>query len=111
MIKITIGNKSFDLNFPNFQNIKVSNNEVWVNGQKISGTGGGNVEVHIHGDVQGKVETDGSCTVQGNVNGGVMAGGSVRCGNVDGDVQAGGSVKGGSYGGDIMAGGSVTVNK
>lgn len=110
MIKITIGGKSFDLDFPSFTNVRVTQNEVIVNGKRVSSFQGNNVEVHIHGDVLGDVKVDGSVRVQGKVGGHVDCGGSVQCGDVGQSVDVGGSVQSSKVGGNIDAGGSVSIS-
>lgn len=110
MIRITVAGKSIDLDFPSFNNINVTQSEVWINGKKVSSINGSNVEVHIHGNVEGNVKAHGSVKVQGSVQGSVDAGGSVQCGDVGESVDAGGSVQSKKVGGNIDAGGSVHVS-
>lgn len=110
MIRITIAGKSIDLDFPSFKSVNITQNEVWINGKKVSDIQGTNVEVHIHGNVEGDVNAHGSVKVQGDVGGNIDAGGSVQCRDVGKSVDAGGSVQSSKVGGNIDAGGSVSVH-
>lgn len=56
------------------------------------------------------IESDFAVTVEGNVDGGVTAGGDVQCDTVGGDVSAQGDVTCDTVGGGVSAGGDVTCD-
>ena len=88
--------------------IRITGGAIYVNGQRWNEDepASGVIELRITGDPI-DVFTDASVTVNGNVRGGVTAGGSVNCQDVGVSVSAGGSVNAGRVGGSVVAGGSV----
>ena len=57
--------------------------------------------------INSPVEIWGSADIDGNISGGLEAGGSVNCGNVSGGLEAGGGVNCGNVSGGLEAGNSV----
>jgi hypothetical protein len=88
--------------------IRVVNDEVWVDGVKQLGKGGatGILEIKVVSGTIEKLVTDRSVNCNA-VSGDVSAGGSVNCDDVGGNVKAGGSVNCDSIGGSLVAGGPV----
>lgn len=86
--------------------ISVGNNQIFVNGKKITGEYSGIVEIKIIGDIL-NIESDAPVTVVGTVKGNVKTKGSVNCENIGGNVIAGGSVNCNNISGDCNAGGSI----
>jgi len=91
-------------------NVTVQGNNVYVDGKLVEEGLSGDVHIKFEGDLA-NLHTQGSATVNGNVNGDVDAGGSVQATNVNGDVDAGGSVQYLIVGGDVDAGGSITMRR
>ncbi len=100
---------------PPGSNVTVINNQVYIDGQptnpahRIEGVG---LTIDVN-QVPITVHCDRDVTVNGNVSGGVVANGSVRCGNVSGGVEADGdvvcqNVTGGIEGRDVQCSGHVT---
>ena len=69
------------------------------------------LSVHVDGDVEGSVTTNGTVDVGGCVNGDVTTNGTVDVGDcVNGDVTTGGTVDvGGDVNGDVTTGGAMDV--
>ena len=88
-------------------NISIHNGSLIVDGKHIDGQLQGVVRIEVEGSLI-SLTTDAAVNVKGDVNGNVVAGGSVNCNGVTGSVQAGGSVNCNGIGGSVTAGGSVS---
>ncbi|KAA6446708.1 hypothetical protein FZC77_22345 [Bacillus swezeyi] len=103
--KVTVNGVIYEGN-----NITITNNKVFIDGQAVESSVSRDVKVEIEGSPV-KVYSDASVEVKGDVLGDVDSEGSVSCGNVRGNVDAGGSVSCGNVGGDVDAGGRVNFRK
>lgn len=91
-------------------NVVMNNGTIIIDGITVEGDFNGSAPIQMSGDIH-SLRTDGSATVDGNVQGNVNAGGSLKCGNIEGSANAGGSLKCGDIQGSAMAGGSLKCNK
>lgn len=68
-----------------------------------------NIKIVLKADdtISGPIEIWGSADIDGNISGGLKAGGYVNCGGVDGNVEADGNVNCGGVDGNVNAGGDV----
>lgn len=107
MPRITVQGKHYDIP-EGAQDVSIRDGQVRVKGQLVVGSLSGIVEIKWEGPAV-FVECDGSITVSGDVQGNVLAGGSVACGAVGGKVNAGGSVACGAVAGKVLAGGRITM--
>lgn len=112
---ITVNGKKYKGN-----NLLINNEEIFIDGKRISDVEGNNIQISFVGDV-GSIQSDESVYVNGNagsidakgsvtandVIGDIIAGGSVNAKTIKGNTQARGSVKARTIKGDVKAGGSV----
>lgn len=90
-------------------NISVQDGVVYVDGVRQDGLEDKKIEIVVKCGVD-TISSDESINIRGNVNGAVLAKGSVSCDDIEGDVSAGGSVNCDDIGGNVTAGGSISAD-